>query len=774
LMLNIPVTILAQQITQTIKGTIVDNETSIPLIGATVVIMESNPVIGTTTDVNGNFKIEKVPVGRYNFQISYVGYESLIVPEILVTSGKEVVINTSLKQSIKQLNEVTIKGNSEKDKPLNTMAPISARSFTVEETRRYAGGLDDPARLASAFAGVAVDGIQDNAIIIRGNSPKGVSWRLEGVEIPNPNHFAGGDVAGGGTITVFSSQLLANSDFFTGAWPAEYGDALAGVFDMKLRNGNNEKMENTVQVGVLGIDVSSEGPFKKGKGATYLFNYRYSTLGLLSSIGIIPSQQIPKYQDLSFKLFFPTKKIGGFSLWGIGAIDNNKDPDELDSTKWGTNWARINYNWNLNTGAIGFTHKLIVGKQSYVNTTLAASGVQNINVATRLDNNLIRRPNWDLADKSGEITLSSFVNHKFNAKYTLKTGISYHELFYNLNLNSTVNDVPETFQNFVKGNGNSSFVEYYIQSKYDITRNLTLNTGINFNYFALNNDFSIEPRIGVKWKFAPKHSLSFGYGKHSQLEELKIYLISRNVNGHIDYPNKDLGLSYAQHFVLGYDWLITDHLRLKIEPYYQYLYNVPGIPDSSYSLINFKQDWSFMDSLANNSKGRNIGIDFTLERFLNHNYYYLITASIFNSKYKGDNGVWRNTRYDRGFVINLLFGKEFFMRNNRVLGVNVRLNYLGGERISPVLIDKSLQEKTVVFDYSRAFDDQLPSSYYFDLSLSYRINKKKHSSVWAFQLKNALGSRSYYDGYEYNLKTNKVQEDGSVIILPVLSYKIEF
>jgi hypothetical protein len=258
--------------------------------------------------------------------------------------------------------------------------------------------------------------------------------------------------------------------------------------------------------------------------------------------------------------------------------------------------------------------------------------------------------------------------------------------------------------------------------------------------------------------------LSFGYGKHSQLEELKIYLISRNVNGHIDYPNKDLGLSHAQHIVLGYDWLITDHLRLKIEPYYQYLYNVPGIPDSSYSLINFKQGWSFMDSLANNSKGRNIGIDFTLERFLNHNYYYIITASIFNSKYKGDDGVWRNTRYNRGYVINLLFGKEFFIKNNRVLGANVRLNYMGGERVSPVLIDKSLQEKTVVFDNSRAFEDQLPSSYYLDLSLSYRINKKKHSSVWP----------SYYDGYEYNLKTNKVQKDGSVIILPVLSYKIEF
>jgi len=239
LLLSSPLILIAQEITQTIKGTIVDNETVNPLIGATVVIMESKPLLGSTTDINGKFKIEKVPIGRYNIQVSYLGYESAIVSEILVTSGKEVVINTGLKQSIKQINEVTIKGNSEKDKPLNTMASISARSFTVEETRRYAGGLDDPARLASSFAGVAMSSINDNGIVIRGNSAKGVSWRLEGVDIPNPNHFAGANVAGGGIVTVFSSQMLANSDFYTGAFPAEYGNALAGVFDMKFRTGNN-------------------------------------------------------------------------------------------------------------------------------------------------------------------------------------------------------------------------------------------------------------------------------------------------------------------------------------------------------------------------------------------------------------------------------------------------------------------------------------------------------------------------------------------------------
>lgn len=759
--------------TQTVKGKIFDNETQAPLIGVSVKIMGTNPVLGAITDGDGNFKILSVPLGRYNLQIESVGYESMIIPEILVSTGKEVVINSGLKQSITELGEVTVKAYSQKEKPLNTMASVSARSFTVEETRRYAGGIDDPARLASAFAGVTVGNLQDNAIIIRGNSPKSISWRVEGVEIPNPNHFSGGNVAGGGFVTIFSSQLLANSDFFTGAFPAEYGNALSGVFDMKLRNGNSERREYTFQAGMMGIDISSEGPFVKGRQASYLFNYRYSTTGLLSKMGLIPSEQVPAYQDLSFKLNFPTRHLGTFSLWGIGGLDTNNEPDDKDSLNWETDWDRIKYDWKLNTGAAGITHKLITGKQTLINTSIVASGTLNEMDATRLDNNLVRRPNWYFEDKSSRITLSTFVNHKFSARHTIKSGVNYHQLFYNLNLNGTINDVPETYQNFVKGEGQSSFSEFYIQSKYELSQNLVLNSGINMNYFALNDNFSVDPRISIKWKINPLHSLSFGYGKHSQMEELKIYLIKKEVNGQITYPNKNLELAQAHHFVLAYDWLINSNLRFKAEPYFQILYNVPGIKDSSFSMINFKQDWTFMGALENNSTGRNYGIDLTLERFLNNNYYYLITTSIFTSRYMGDDGVWRHTRYDKGFAVNILAGKEFFLGKNKVLGINGRLNFMGGERMSPVMQEESIQNKWVTFDENRAFERQMPAMYYLDFTITYRINKSRYSGVWALQMKNVLGSPIYED-YEYNYKTDKIQESKSVIVLPVLSYKVEF
>lgn len=763
----------SQSLTQVVKGAVFDKESEVPLEFATVVVLGTTPQIGVNTDSHGNFRIAGVPIGRYSIQVSFIGYEPTVIPEVLITSGKEVVMNIGIKQSLNQIDEIKVEAYTRKDRPVNSMASISARSFTVEETRRYAGGLDDPARMVSAFAGVTVGNIQDNAIIIRGNSPKGVSWRLEGVEIPNPNHFPGGNVAGGGAVTVLSSQLLSNSDFYTGAFPAEYGDALAGVFDMKLRNGNNEKRESTFQAGLLGIDFASEGPFKMGGKSSYLFNYRYSTFSLLSGMGLIPSDQIPRYQDLSFKLNFPTKKAGNFAIWGIGAIDFNNQPKEADSSKWETDWNRITYDWGLDMGAIGLSHKLVMGNKTYINTTIAAMGTNNKMNAKRFDNNMLLRPNWYFIDQSSRVTLSSFVNHKFSPKHTIKTGINYSKLFYNLDLNSTINDVPDTYQNYVKQKGTGNFVELYAESKYSVTSNLLINAGVNFSYFDLNKDHSIDPRASVKWDFTSNQSLSFGYGKHSQLEELKIYLINHTLNGRDYYPNKKLKFSHAQHFVLGYDWLINKNLHLKVEPYFQYLYNVPGIPDSSYSMINFKQDWSFMDSLANNSVGKNVGVDITLERFLNNNYYYLFTASIFNSKYRGDDHIWRNTRYNKGYAFNILFGKEFYLSKNRMLGINGRLNYIGGERYSPVLEAQSIQLRRVVYDESKAFEDQSKAMYYLDLTITYRANKAHYSGVWALQIKNLLGS-PMDDGYSYNYRTNKIESTKSVIVLPVLSYKVEF
>lgn len=771
LFLVLPLVAHSQDITQTLRGTIYDQSTHEPLIGATIVVQNSQPVIGTTTDEAGNFSITNLPLGRVSLEISYIGYESRVIPELLITSAKEVVLSIALKEAATELEGVEVVSGIRKEKALNAMATVSARTFSVEETQRYAGGLSDPARLASAFAGVSTGNLQDNSIVVRGNAPQDVQWRLEGVEIPSPQHFSGGNVIGGGLVTLFSNQVIGNSDFLTGAFPAEYGNALAAVFDVKMRTGNTSRYEHTAQVGVLGLDFASEGPLSRAKGSSYLFNYRYSTLGLLSDLKINKTGQRIKYQDLSFKLNFPTEKAGTFSLWGIGGIDNTHKDALSSPTNWKTDIDRVNNNWDTYVGTIGLRHQITAGERSFVESHLAFSGTDDrISTDYLSDDASVFTPDSRLKKQNGTLTLATSLTHKLSSLATLKVGISSKQLFYKYNLSAAQDYVPSTYARIVNSAGSTNLTEGYAQLKYQLLPSLLANVGLRTHYFGLSKQLSLESRAGLAWKLSDKHSLSFGYGKHSQPEDLNVYMIE--VGGIA--VNKNLKLSEAHHFVLGYDWMLTDKLRFKAEAYYQYLWNIPGEEGTSYSLINLRRALYLNKALVNNTKGRNYGIDLTLERFLGDNYYYLITGSIFKSEYKAGDNVWRNTRYNKGFVLNALFGKEFYFANNRkVLDVNARVSVTGGERYSPILESQSVTQRRVIYDESRAFSEQFSTLTYADLTVNYRINHRKSSSVFSFQMKNVLGAPIYID-HNYNYQTGAIELSKATLVIPNISYKIEF
>jgi hypothetical protein len=358
----------AQQLSQTVRGTVLDKDTQMPLLGATVIRISSSEQKGTITDINGNFVLSNVPVGRHSFKISYIGYMPYVINEVYVSSGKEVFLLVELVESVTKLDEITVKPTVQKDESLNYMASVSARVFSIEEAKRYAGGFDDPTRLVSAFAGVSAPQVESNGISVRGNAPSMVQYRMEGLEIENANHFEGGDLLGGGFVSLFSSHMLGNSDFLTGAFPAEYGNALSAVFDMNMRVGNNSKNEHAVQVGIMGVDVASEGPFRKGGNASYLFNYRYSTFGLLQ--GLLPEGEgLPVYQDFNFKTNFPTK-YGVFTLWGSAAIDDFNLKAKTDSAEWNMEIKREEINADFLPVTTGLTHKYLLKNNAYINTSL--------------------------------------------------------------------------------------------------------------------------------------------------------------------------------------------------------------------------------------------------------------------------------------------------------------------------------------------------------------------------------------------------------------------
>jgi len=767
---------LFAQTGKALRGIVVDNASGETLPSVTITVLNSYPPKGVISDEEGNFSIDNLPVGRYDIQASYIGYEPMTFREILISSAKEVFITIQLKENLNALQEIVIEPKVNKQEPLNNIATASARMLSVEEASRYAGGYDDPARLVTSFAGVAGN-VSSNGIAIRGNSPQFLQWRLEGVEIPNPTHFPDITGVGGGILTALSSQVLGNSDFFTGAFPAEYDNALSGVFDMQLRNGNRWDYEHTAQIGTMGIDLSSEGPLKKGGQASYLFNYRYATMALADDLfpGLLGNASGMRYQDLSFKLNFPTKRAGTFSVWGIGVIDRFKNSEEEDVSKWETVEDNSSAKFNQTMGAGGIGHKYFFNNSTYLKSALAVSYNKNDLSVDLLDKDMVPTRVNDMEGTNWNISLSSYLNKKFSSKHTNRTGIKMTRLAYDMDYNISPS-YPNAFlpmENFAKSDGSTYFASAFTNSTIRLNNELTTNVGLNAQYFHLNKKWNAEFRFGIKWQAQPKHSFALAYGQHSRHEKLDYYFVTTPATGS-ELVNKKLDFAKAHHVVLSYDWAISENTHLKIEPYFQYLYDVPVARDSSFSIINHR-DWYLNTALVNEGKGKNYGVDVTFERYLADGYYYLFTASIFESRYTGGDGIWRNTRLNRNYLFNALGGKEWKLgrQKQNILGVNLRLSLQGGDRYSPIDEAASQAEQDAVYDTSKAYEKQLSPAFISNFTVSYKMNKKNLAHEFAIKMINATGYKEY-EGHIYNYRKKEVEMSRSAVVMPNISYKIEF
>ena len=689
---------------QTVRGTVCESATGAPIEFATVMVADAELPIGTTTDSIGGFSM-KVPVGRHNIQVSYLGYEPVILKEVLVGSSKEVVLNIGMTESPTSLNEVVVTPHINKAEPLNNMAVTGGRMLSTEEASRYAGGMDDPARLVSAFAGVSSN-VGNNGIVVRGNAPRSLQWRLEDVEIPNPNHLADVTTFGGGGFTSLSSFVLGNSDFFTGAFPAEYSNALSGVFDMNMRNGNNQKREHAFKVGVLGIDASSEGPFKKSYNGSYIINYRYSTLSLLSPL-LPDDADGTNYQDLSFKFFLPTKKAGIFTVWGTGLIDKSGTKVEKNRDKWEYDQDMENQDVKQYMAAAGIGHRLNIGKSAFLKSTLAFT-VSGLDMYTeRMNPETDRLLNKDkIKNTYWNFVFASAFQKKYSSRHTNRTGIRLTGLKYDLDVSDALNK-DGLLQTFTDETGFSALLSAYSTSTFRLSPKWTANIGLNAQVFTLNGNYSIEPRAGIKYQFRPNQSLSLGYGMHSRLEMLNYYFTQKDG----EHINKDLDFTRAHHVSLAYDLNIGENHHLKIEPYFQYLYDAPIIPDSTYCFINLQggDDLFLSDKLVNKGQGMNYGIDITFEKYITNGFYYMVTASLFDSRYKTDLGEWYNTRYNRNYAVNLLGGKEWMVGRNKqnMFGLNLRMTLQGGERHSPIDEQESANQETAVYNENIPFSKSL-------------------------------------------------------------------
>lgn len=762
--------------TQVVRGSVIDKVSQAPIPGATIIILELEPKIGTVSDADGLFTLENVPVGSRSFLIKATEYKEVFLQNITVNAGKEVVLTVSMEEDITKLQEVEVTGTTNKTEALNELSTVSTRTFSVEETQKFAAAVNDPARMASSFAGVVTAGDGNNHISIRGNSPNGLLWRMEGVEIPNPNHFSNVGTAGGG-ISILSAQLLSNSDFSTGAFAAEYGNALSGVFDLRLRKGNNRKREFTVQAGFLGLDVATEGPIKKGYDGSYLINYRYSTLNLLGKMGVPIGDVNTNFQDLSFNIYLPTKNAGKFTVFGFGGLSYQTTTAEKDSLLWQQDYfLRLNTNFYSNTGAIGTTHTKLFRNQSYLKTALVFSGTENGYEQDELgDDYTSLRRTYEQRFLQNKATLSSVYTQKLNAKNSIRTGIIANNLGYGL----TQRDMGDTtiLMEQINEKGNTQTIQEFFQWNYKASEKLTMNIGVHYFQLLLNNTRSLEPRASVRYDLTPNHHFTLGYGLHSQLQPIGVYFAEKAGNGVTTLPNKNLEMSKAHHVVLGYDFILNSHEHVKTEVYYQYLFDVPIAVDksSTYSILNQTDGFS-AEPLENEGLGKNMGFELTYERFLHKSLYYLLSASVYDSKYLAPNGNWYNTRFNTNYASTFTFGKEFQLKNvekNRVIGANCKLVYVGGFRYTPIDREASIAAGETRFDETRTYDKKMPDYFRLDIRFSLKRNYEKLTTTLALDIQNTT-NRQNVGGQYFDDKTGDVKYWYQTSLIPIISYRLEF
>ena len=704
-----------------------------------------------------------------------MGFDPVRKSNLLLSRSKELVVDFEMTESITQLNTVEVSASQHKGDVDNDMVTLSAKEFSVEETKRFPGSFNDPARMVSAFPGASTNAEGNNDIIVRGNSPKGILWRLEGIEIPNPNHFSN-EGATGGPISILNSNMLDNSAFYTGAFSGQYGNATSGVFDISFRNGNSRKREYSIGIGVLGTDISAEGPFDKKGRHTYLVNYRYSSLALLSEAGIVDFGGVPKYQDAAFNMNFRLNNGGQVSFFGLGGLShiieeyhNEISPGEevLESTS----------DFGASMGVIGINHIQPLSEKAFLRSSVSLSGYTgDYNEESLIDDSMQESEAFEL--KNNYLKAASSLHFKKNAKNKFETGVIATRSGYTM-LNGYYDDRVELWREPLNDKGHSYFFQAYGTWQHRFNQRLTLNSGLHTLVFALNGSYSIEPRLGMQYRLNENQRLSVAAGLHSKIEPMSIYLVKLpDTQGNFMQPNEDLELGKSLHFVVGYENYLTENLQFKAEAYYQYLYQTPVGTGSHdwFSILNLNE--GYVDfALVNDGLGRNYGVDLSLEKFFEDQYFFLVSGSLFQSEFKTPTVDWTKGRYAGGYTLNAIAGKDFILSDKdhvkRTLSISLKGSLLGGKRYTDILLEESIDKGYAVYDHDHPYSVKAADVFFVNLAATYRVDKKSVAHEFKVDIQNITNNQAptniYYDGDD--------QEIGyyyQLSMLPVISYKLYF
>ena len=767
---------------QSVRGQLVDHITGrpVPAAGITIQKGQSELVQQQTTDEAGFFRFESVPVGRISLSVSAEGYEPLALSDLLLNAGKEMVLKLELEEQVFDLEEVELTAARNPN-----VERVSARTFTVEETQRYAATYYDPARLAASFPGVATVNDENNNLVVRGNSPNGMLWRLEGVDIVNPNHLTNAGTfsdrltqSGGGQI-ILSTQLLGNSSFLTGAYDAQFGNALSGVFDIRLRPGNNERTEFIVQPSLIGLDLAAEGPIRKGSGASFLANYRYSTVGLFSAVGLELTPEEINYQDFSFHLSFPTEKAGTFTVFGLGGLSITRYNAPREDSLREEGRDRFDVDFYSNMGAVGATHQLVLGTNTLWKSALAISGIESQRIGDFITDSMTTvRAEQDFLSQR-RLSFTTGITHKLGERSHLRGGLFVTDLGYSVDNRLYALDSTRRETILAQAGGNSQLIQPYVSWNTQFHPKWEMNLGLHAMWFALNGSFALEPRASLAYRPGSRQLITLAYGLHSQLQMLSTYFSGvRQENGVTLYPNQELGFTRAHHAVLSYQLSLSQSLRLRVEPYYQALFAVPVStnPTSTFSALNLLEGF-VTDSLVNEGTGSNYGVEISAEKSMSNGTYFLLSSSLYESRYVAADGIERDTRFNGNYLFTGTAGKEFERitkrGKNKTWGINLRMIYQGGLRYTPIDVAASQLAQRTVFAEDLAWSEQLPDYFRADLRVSFQRQRARMTRTFAIDILN-LTNQQNLAFQRYDIVQQAVVDKYSLGLFPLMSYRLEF
>lgn len=755
----------AQLASQTLSGTITDAGRGNVISGASVQIQSSQGPsfsLVTPSDEQGRYLLENIPPNFYTVTVEAPGYTTQKINQVLVSAGKDQMLDFQLFDANTLLPDVLICSSQPGDRMLQ---PLGEIPLTREQTLRFPAAFFDPARLVRSYPGVANADDQANGLVVRGNSPAALKWRLEGVDVVNPNHLnnAGtfGDLptAASGGVLLFSAQLIDNSSLLTGSLPTGYGDALGGIMDIQLRNGNNRQHEFTAQAGLIGLDLAAEGPLSSKKSSSYLANYRYSTVGLLGKMGISFGGESIDFQDLSATFFFPGKKGSQWSVFAMAGQSANRFSPPSDSTDIQSYKDLFTIDYESKTGIAGLNFYTPLSKNSWIQWSLVGSAQEN----TRDAQSAQVLSNFSNTEQ--RLGTNVRVSNYLSPSWRLVWGANIQTIGYTLQFDDPQYENQDLDQQALLAQPWLSFE--WKNKAGDWSARAGLHSLFTDKPFS---EYTLEPRLLVSKRLAARHLLSLAYTQQSQVAPFWIMASQLQDNS---------GLTQSQQVALRHNWTLSDQWVLRSELFYQNLYNVPVAADPAlpFSLLNSSEYFS-TSALKNEGKGRNQGIELGLERYMHQGWFMVASLSISDAQYQAADGQWRASRWDLGHIANLTAGKEWVRsqkgEKSRAFGVNARAVWRGSYRELPIDLEQSITQQRTVFNQEAGYTETRPDFFRIDARVYWRKNiGQRRNSTFAMEFQNLSMQENiaylYFDPY-----TNQIETKYQLSLIPNISWRLEF